>query len=33
VGVSNPASLLKKADEMLYNAKKQKQQQGLETTA
>ena len=33
VGVSNPTSLLKKADEMLYNAKKQKQQQSLETTA
>lgn len=32
-GVSNPNSLLKKADEMLYNAKKQKQQQSLETTA
>lgn len=32
VGVSNPTSLLKKADERLYNAKKQKQQQGLETT-
>ena len=33
VGVSNPNSLLKKADEMLYNAKKQKQQQSLETSA
>jgi diguanylate cyclase (GGDEF)-like protein len=30
-GVGDPTSFLKKADEMLYNAKKQKQKQSLET--